>query len=863
MKKLFTVLLGALLTIGAAAPVFSALPVINADVVHSPDGTLDGHFLAGDKPPQKDALEWDIGGELAAAGWDDLRVGTPKCTDVRQFLSGTFSGANDSGLTLLTVDGTAPGAAGITITSTCGPPPGSGLTYDGAGVGLGSFRIVATEFVSGDVAQSAVKTYQATNPISPPAAPTGLQAQVDSTTQITVSWPAVAGATLYTGRRGGANICVDVSVPQCVHTGLTADTQYTFDAIAKNTAGSSPDSADITARTNAVDNPTTLDPNYPRKYLRQALSNMHVLDPDNNLADFNLAKGWWARYESSMGGSGRNKTYAGGSINPSNLIQTLKLDSNYDSSRGGSAHCKYTNVTQLDQTAGEDAQARGKAGHATSQNNGEGGAWHLRKNNNALVVDAGHNKFKMNYSTFLTADQNGLKWHSWYPSWEFSKTTDTKTGPGGTFTGANFGVGMDFVASQGFGLKESAYDCTFEDDMAMLSGDAATFLNCSDFDEDEDTDAACSGSSGDSIATPAIKDAMTNGFLELKNKWFELFATQSPRTLRYHIGNITALSAWNDIWPLNIRGNAVQGGLVEELTGKSKTKGFGNYTTHDNATPLSDGTPSTPYSGVLGQYRRAMDYSAAPKIVAIGHEPEPEWRDKWGCKPGALDVRCNSATKTNNWISEGGTCVEGDGVANGVPVTPGQFCKYPGRWQDFSDYRLLRWALAFVMMDDGYISVNQTTDTWNTGLPWFDEYIGGSQKNTDGWCGQPLTNARGAVQRAAWDDGVWMREFDNCIVFHNPMRGEPNVEHTKTVDLPAAGAGFRWKHLCATPGGFITDGRPGLPTTDDNASGTQDNIVNDGSWVGTENQSGLTIQVRQVDGVFLWRAPVGTPQSCP
>jgi hypothetical protein len=109
-------------------------------------------------------------------------------------------------------------------------------------------------------------------------------------------------------------------------------------------------------------------------------------------------------------------------------------------------------------------------------------------------------------------------------------------------------------------------------------------------------------------------------------------------------------------------------------------------------------------------------------------------------------------------------------------------------------------------MDDGYFSCNQTTSTWTTGIPWFDEYVGGSEVNSPGWLGYPVSGSTGDPQRAAWSQGVWMREFDNGMVIMNPPRATPNTDQGKTVTVPSAGTGKRWKKLVAKTGGYTTDG---------------------------------------------------------
>jgi hypothetical protein len=89
-------------------------------------------------------------------------------------------------------------------------------------------------------------------------------------------------------------------------------------------------------------------------------------------------------------------------------------------------------------------------------------------------------------------------------------------------------------------------------------------------------------------------------------------------------------------------------------------------------------------------------------------------------------------------------------------------------------YQGLRHALAACLMGNGYFEVNGEGDTEN----WFDELavdpttgVALGYPNVDsglGYLGQPLTSAAGAWQTAAWQKGVWKREFQNGIALWNP-----------------------------------------------------------------------------------------------
>ncbi|MFD9354308.1 chitinase [Streptomyces sp. NPDC060031] len=82
----------------------------------------------------------------------------------------------------------------------------------------------------------------------PPAAPTGLTASATSSSSVSLSWAATAGATSYKVYRDGATP-LTVTTPSAAVTGLAASTTYTFQIGAVNAAGESPKSAPVSATT--------------------------------------------------------------------------------------------------------------------------------------------------------------------------------------------------------------------------------------------------------------------------------------------------------------------------------------------------------------------------------------------------------------------------------------------------------------------------------------------------------------------------------------------------------------------------------------------------------------------------------------
>ena len=116
------------------------------------------------------------------------------------------------------------------------------------------------------------------------------------------------------------------------------------------------------------------------------------------------------------------------------------------------------------------------------------------------------------------------------------------------------------------------------------------------------------------------------------------------------------------------------------------------------------------------------------------------------------------------------------------------------------DYRLFRYAYTSCLLDDGYFSYTDKSRGFSS-VPWFDEYD------------VKLGRARSAPPSAAWNEGVWRRDFDHGVVLVNPT----NDPRTITIE-------------------------PGLRRI----AGKQDGAINDGSAA-----SRLTL--RPKDGIVLRR----------
>jgi chitinase len=92
-----------------------------------------------------------------------------------------------------------------------------------------------------------VSAQTATNNPVPPATPTGLSAVANGSSQITVTWTAVNGASGYDLQRDGVTV-TNVTSPY-VHAALAPSSSHTYSVRASNSAGLSAWSAPVTAKT--------------------------------------------------------------------------------------------------------------------------------------------------------------------------------------------------------------------------------------------------------------------------------------------------------------------------------------------------------------------------------------------------------------------------------------------------------------------------------------------------------------------------------------------------------------------------------------------------------------------------------------
>jgi hypothetical protein len=109
-----------------------------------------------------------------------------------------------------------------------------------------------------------------------------------------------------------------------------------------------------------------------------------------------------------------------------------------------------------------------------------------------------------------------------------------------------------------------------------------------------------------------------------------------------------------------------------------------------------------------------------------------------------------------------------------------------------TDYQLVRYSLCATLMRNGIAvygitnsasasNVSDTTDASNPAtFPQFDEFWGGSL-NLAGYLGAAASTTQGAVQTAAWQNGVWRRDFVNGIALVNPAGNGPQTVTLETA----------------------------------------------------------------------------------
>jgi alpha-tubulin suppressor-like RCC1 family protein/fibronectin type 3 domain-containing protein len=155
------------------------------------------------------------------------------------------SGATSYNLYWSTVTGVTK-ASGTKIAGVSSP-----YTHTGLANGTAYYYVVTAVNAGGESAESA--QVGATPQVTAPGAPTGVTATTGDT-QITISWNAVTGASSYNlywsttpGVTKSTGTRIQNATSPHIHSGLTAGTAYYYVVTAVNSAGESPDSAQVSA----------------------------------------------------------------------------------------------------------------------------------------------------------------------------------------------------------------------------------------------------------------------------------------------------------------------------------------------------------------------------------------------------------------------------------------------------------------------------------------------------------------------------------------------------------------------------------------------------------------------------------------
>jgi len=184
--------------------------------------------------------------------WLDYTVNTTAGT-YNIVVRGASNNNPNGGSVNVLLDGVVLGTVAIPYTG--GWQTWQDFTISNVAIAAGTGRTLQLQFIGGGFNVNYVRF--STSGSTVPAAPTGLAATVNSSSQITVSWNAVSTATGYDLLVDGATL-VGVTSPY-VHAGLVANSTHTYAVRAKNSAGASAWSGSVSATTtNATSGTLTL-----------------------------------------------------------------------------------------------------------------------------------------------------------------------------------------------------------------------------------------------------------------------------------------------------------------------------------------------------------------------------------------------------------------------------------------------------------------------------------------------------------------------------------------------------------------------------------------------------------------------------
>lgn len=173
--------------------------------------------------------------------------------------------------------------------------------------------------------------------------------------------------------------------------------------------------------------------------------------------------------------------------------------------------------------------------------------------------------------------------------------------------------------------------------------------------------------------------------------------------------------------------------------------------------------------------------------------------ENWG---GALEMQQYYRTAMANYggarlmlFSQGNVQANGSDpltFVNGVPAT------YSPAWQG------ARYGITAALMNNGYyfadVGIYDAETVANR--RWFDEYDNAGKGV--GYLGQPVAGSAGAVQTGAWNNGVWLREFQYGVVLWNPKGNGAKTVSVSSLVSPSGHTGL--KHIAGTQSPAVNTG---------------------------------------------------------
>lgn len=219
----------------AATTYFYVITAVNAAGSSLPSAQVSATTASAAVPPAPTGLTAVGGAGQVALSWN------------------TVTGATSYNIYWSTTTGVSPQTGALIANGTA-----TSYIHTGRAASTTYFYVVTANNANGMSAPSLQASATTTATPMPPAAPTGVTA-VGGTNQVTVSWPAVPGATsynLYWSTNPGVNpatgtLIANVSSP-FIHAGRAASTTYYYVLTALNAVGPSAASVQVSATTSAA-----------------------------------------------------------------------------------------------------------------------------------------------------------------------------------------------------------------------------------------------------------------------------------------------------------------------------------------------------------------------------------------------------------------------------------------------------------------------------------------------------------------------------------------------------------------------------------------------------------------------------------